>query len=207
MTDTRTAFKSHCSPIVSKKEGWQRERHKSSAFGILVAWRPVPSVGVIGAIYPRHPVLGLTRISHRVSTADGESRRPAVLVANRAPRRSATTTSSLDSRQTQRILALRRPREETRCDMRAKRPPKALLAENLMLRHQLIVLQRSVGRPQLRPMDRLLWAVGLRRLSNWKKCLVIVQPATVRDSHLLFPGLRVLRPEHAVRGSRGARRV
>jgi len=56
----------------------------------------------------------LARISHRVSTADGESRRPAVLVANRAPRRSATTTSSPDSRQTQRILALRRPRHETR---------------------------------------------------------------------------------------------
>jgi hypothetical protein len=56
----------------------------------------------------------LTRISHRVSTADGESRRPAVLVANRAPRRSATTTASPDSRQTQRILALRHPRHETR---------------------------------------------------------------------------------------------
>ncbi len=56
----------------------------------------------------------LTRISHRVSTADGESRRPAVLVANRAPRRSATTTASPDSRQSQRILALRRPRYETR---------------------------------------------------------------------------------------------
>ncbi len=32
----------------------------------------------------------LARISHRVSNADGESRRPAVLVANRAPRRSVT---------------------------------------------------------------------------------------------------------------------
>ncbi len=58
--------------------------------------------------------LGLARTSHRVSTTDGESRRPAVLVSNRAPRRSATTTASPDSRQTQRILALRRPRYETR---------------------------------------------------------------------------------------------
>jgi len=48
----------------------------------------------------------LAGTSHRVSTADGESRRPAVLVANRAPRRSATTTASPNSQQTQRILAL-----------------------------------------------------------------------------------------------------
>jgi putative transposase len=65
----------------------------------------------------------------------------------------------------------------------AFRSPKALLAENLMLRHQLIVLQRSVGRPQLRPMDRLLWAAGLRRLPNWKKWLVIVRPETVIRWH------------------------
>jgi hypothetical protein len=63
-----------------------------------------------GASVPPHFHGKLARISHRVSTADGESRRPAVLVANRAPRRSATTTASPDSQQTQRILALRRPR-------------------------------------------------------------------------------------------------
>ena len=56
----------------------------------------------------------LARISHRVSTAGGESRRPAVLAANRAPRRSATTTASPNSRQTQRRLVLRHPRDETR---------------------------------------------------------------------------------------------
>jgi len=65
----------------------------------------------------------------------------------------------------------------------AFRSPKALLAENLMLRHQLIILHRSVGRARLRPLDRLLWAAGLRRLANWKKCLVIVQPATVIRWH------------------------
>ena len=61
----------------------------------------------------------LARTSHRVSTADGESRRPAVLVAHRAPRRSATTTASPDSRQSRRILAPRRPRYETRREVRA----------------------------------------------------------------------------------------
>ena len=52
-----------------------------------------------------------------------------------------------------------------------------------MLRHQLIVLQRSVARPKLRPMDRLLWAAGLRRLPNWREFLVIVQPETVIRWH------------------------
>ena len=86
----------------------------------------------------------------------------------------------------------------------ACRSHKALLAENLMLRHQLIVLQRSVGRPQLRPTDRLLWAAGLRRLPNWRKCLVIVQPETVIRWHrmgflfLMFDVLtdRFLIPTH-----------
>ena len=49
------------------------------------------------AIYAFFAIWSLARISHRVSTTDGESRRPAVLVANRAPRRSATTTASPDS--------------------------------------------------------------------------------------------------------------
>ena len=62
----------------------------------------------------RRETLDLTCISHRVSTAGDESRRPVVLVSNRAPRRSATTTASPDPRQAQRILALRRPRHETR---------------------------------------------------------------------------------------------
>jgi len=65
----------------------------------------------------------------------------------------------------------------------AFRSHEALLAENLMLRHQLTVLQRSAGRPKLRPTDRLLWAIGLRRLPNWKKCLMIVQPETVIRWH------------------------
>ena len=65
----------------------------------------------------------------------------------------------------------------------AFRSPKALLAENLILRHQPIILHRSAGRPQLRPLDRLLWAVGLCRFPDWTKCLVIVQPATVIRWH------------------------
>ena len=33
----------------------------------------------------------------------------------------------------------------------------ALMVENLALRHQLVVLQRSVKRPRLRRRDRVLW--------------------------------------------------
>ena len=52
-----------------------------------------------------------------------------------------------------------------------------------MLRHQLIVLQRSAARPQLRPIDRLLWVAGFRRLPNWRELLMIVQPETVIRWH------------------------
>ena len=42
---------------------------------------------------------------------------------------------------------------------------RALVLENLALRHQLAVLQRSAPRPRLRPSDRLLW-VRLSRLGR-----------------------------------------
>jgi len=59
----------------------------------------------------------------------------------------------------------------------------AVSLENVALRHQLAVLQRSVGRPRLRRRDRLFW-VGLSRLwASWRVSLVIVQPATVLAWH------------------------
>jgi putative transposase len=59
----------------------------------------------------------------------------------------------------------------------------AVSLENVALRHQLAVLQRSVGRPRLRPWDRLVW-VGLSQLwAGWRASLVIVQPATVLAWH------------------------
>jgi len=59
----------------------------------------------------------------------------------------------------------------------------ALALENLALRHQLAVLQRSVPRPRLSRWDRILW-VWLSRLSaNWRSSLVIVQPATILAWH------------------------
>ena len=59
----------------------------------------------------------------------------------------------------------------------------AVTLENVALRHQLAVLQRSVGRPRLRRWDRLVW-VGLSQLwAGWRSTLVIVQPATVLAWH------------------------
>jgi len=59
----------------------------------------------------------------------------------------------------------------------------AVSLENVILRHQLAVLQRSVGRPRLRRRHRIFW-VGLSRLwAGWRSSLVMVQPATVLAWH------------------------
>jgi len=54
-----------------------------------------------------------------------------------------------------------------------------LHAENLALRHQLCVLGRSVKRPRIQPVDRVLWSVLARIWSDWKSALVFVKPDTV----------------------------
>jgi transposase InsO family protein len=59
----------------------------------------------------------------------------------------------------------------------------ALALENLALRHQLAVLERSVPRPRLQRRDRLLWVLLRRVWSGWQNCLIIVQPPTVVAWH------------------------
>src|SRR5271167_3132253 len=60
----------------------------------------------------------------------------------------------------------------------------ALELENLALRHQIGVLQRSARkRPRLTPVDRLLWVLLSRIWSDWRSALVIVQPETVIAWH------------------------
>ena len=55
--------------------------------------------------------------------------------------------------------------------------------ENLALRQQLAVYQRTHPKPTVRWSDRLFW-VGLRLAwSDWKSALVIVRPATVIAWH------------------------
>jgi hypothetical protein len=59
----------------------------------------------------------------------------------------------------------------------------ALQLENLALRHQLGVLQRSVKRPRLTATDRLLWAWLSEIWAERRSTLVIVKPETVIAWH------------------------
>ena len=51
--------------------------------------------------------------------------------------------------------------------------------ENLALRQQLAIFQRSVHRPKIRPTDRLFWVCLRKVWKEWKSALVIVRPETV----------------------------
>src|SRR4030095_15007648 len=55
----------------------------------------------------------------------------------------------------------------------------ALVLENLALRHQLAVLQRTAPRPRLRPSDRVFWVLLARLWHGWAEVVAIVQPETV----------------------------
>jgi len=59
----------------------------------------------------------------------------------------------------------------------------ALAAENLALRQQLLVLQRSAKRPRFRKSDRIFWSLLSHLWSGWRSALLIVQPATVVRWH------------------------
>ena len=61
--------------------------------------------------------------------------------------------------------------------------PAAVALENLALRHQLLVLQRSVRRPRLARRDRVFWVWLSWIWAGWRSSLVIVQPATVLAWH------------------------
>lgn len=58
-----------------------------------------------------------------------------------------------------------------------------LLLENLALRQQLAVLQRSTPRPRFRRQDRLFWALLSRSWEAWRHHLVLVRPETVIKWH------------------------
>ena len=53
-----------------------------------------------------------------------------------------------------------------------------LVAENALLRHQLIILRRQVKRPVYRKTDRLLLVLLARMVRTWKQALFLVQPET-----------------------------
>ena len=58
-----------------------------------------------------------------------------------------------------------------------------LIAENALLRQQLIILRRQVKRPTCTRTDRLLLVLLARAVRNWKQALFIVQPDTLLGWH------------------------
>ena len=67
--------------------------------------------------------------------------------------------------------------------LRGIRIRRALVLENLALRHQLAVLRRSTPRPHLRRSDRLFWVLLSRLWHGWAEAVAIVQPETVIRWH------------------------
>ena len=59
----------------------------------------------------------------------------------------------------------------------------ALVAENLVLRQQLVVLSRSTKKPRLRQRDRIFWVWVSRLWRDWRSALIVVQPETVVRWH------------------------
>ena len=58
-----------------------------------------------------------------------------------------------------------------------------LVAENALLRQQLIILRRQVKRPACTKTDRVLLVLLTRMVRTWKQALFIVQPETLLRWH------------------------
>ena len=58
-----------------------------------------------------------------------------------------------------------------------------IVLENLALRQQLVVQQRSIKRPKIKNSDRIFWIWLLRIWNNWRSSLIIVKPPTVVGWH------------------------
>ena len=58
-----------------------------------------------------------------------------------------------------------------------------LALENLALRQQIVVLQRSVKRPRLKKSDRVFWVLLSKTWNDWAKTLTLVKPDTVVRWH------------------------
>jgi putative transposase len=63
------------------------------------------------------------------------------------------------------------------------RSPQELAMENAYLRQQVVVLQRSVKRPTLTTLDRMVLMAGAVVLPTWRSTLAIVKPETILRWH------------------------
>jgi len=69
----------------------------------------------------------------------------------------------------------------TLADLTRSKP--ALVAENALLRQQLLILRRSVKRPRCTTADRTLLVLLTSRVCTWRQALLIVQPETLLRWH------------------------
>jgi len=69
----------------------------------------------------------------------------------------------------------------TAADLLRSKPD--LLIESALLRHQLVVLRRSVKRPVLTRTDRTLLVLLAGRLRSWRQALLIIKPDTLLRWH------------------------
>ena len=60
-----------------------------------------------------------------------------------------------------------------------------LIVENMMLRQQLAMLQQSVKRPRVSPLDRLYWVLFSKTFAQWRAMLRVLHPDTVVRWHRL----------------------
>jgi len=74
-----------------------------------------------------------------------------------------------------------------------------LIAENALLRQQLIILRRQVQRPACSKTDRVLLVLLARIVRAWKQTLFIVQPETLLQWHREFFRQYWKRPRDAQR--------
>jgi hypothetical protein len=58
-----------------------------------------------------------------------------------------------------------------------------LIAENALLRQQLLVLKRQVKKPKFRLIDRLFLVFFASLVNSWRQVLLIVKPATLLKWH------------------------
>jgi putative transposase len=66
-----------------------------------------------------------------------------------------------------------------------KRSKRELIAENMFLRQQLIVLERQVARPKMTQRDRQVLVLLASWIKGWKEALIVVKPDTLIGWHRL----------------------
>ena len=84
------------------------------------------------------------------------------------------------------LLSVTRPSSITTAaatvlDLTRSKP--TLIAENALLRHQLVVLARTAGRPRLSTWDRTVMVLLARATPAWRDALMVVKPETLLSWH------------------------